>query len=142
MKLYRKIHRSYYSQYNSQARIALSTRLKQERGCCEHCGSQSNLSTHHKVYYSGRKVHEYEDEDLIVLCQPCHDDITEFADRVWMLALDFNPDQARRLYNLVVAVSENKERNLVASTRACADINRDLYRSDRMDKLMRGLAGY
>jgi hypothetical protein len=139
MNLTRKIRREYQSRYGSKDWIALANRLKQERESCECCGSQSNLTVHHKVYFSGRKVHEYEDSDLIVLCKPCHDEVTEFADMIWMLALSFSPNQAPRLHKLVVAVSENKDRNLDAATRACESINLDLCRSGRVGALLEGL---
>lgn len=37
------------------------------------CDDGTTLSVHHKRYVKGRKPWEYEDHELVVLCQPCHE---------------------------------------------------------------------
>ena len=39
---------------------------------CSNCGKRFGLEVHHLRYINGRKPWEYEDEDLIVLCDICH----------------------------------------------------------------------
>lgn len=39
--------------------------------CCK-CGSEINLQVHHKRYIDGRKAWEYDNSDLITLCNKCH----------------------------------------------------------------------
>ena len=39
---------------------------------CQHCGSQYNLTVHHKRYDPYKEIWEYVDEDLITLCWDCH----------------------------------------------------------------------
>lgn len=42
---------------------------------CEKCmDSETMLSVHHKRYVKGRKPWEYEEHELVVLCQPCHEE--------------------------------------------------------------------
>lgn len=40
---------------------------------CEACGeAEKQLNVHHKLYVRGRKVWEYEDDELRALCKDCH----------------------------------------------------------------------
>ena len=40
---------------------------------CDHCGSkEKQLHVHHKAYVKGRKIWEYGDTELKVLCEDCH----------------------------------------------------------------------
>ena len=40
---------------------------------CSNCGdAESPLHVHHRQYFKGRKVWEYSDEELCVLCEDCH----------------------------------------------------------------------
>lgn len=42
---------------------------------CESCGTKDEtLHVHHKQYFRGRKVWEYSDEELVVLCEGCHEE--------------------------------------------------------------------
>jgi len=42
---------------------------------CGNCGdSESTLNVHHKYYRKGRMAWEYEDHELIALCERCHKD--------------------------------------------------------------------
>lgn len=40
---------------------------------CQLCGSKDNLNAHHRNYDRRGKEHKYWQEDLIVLCQDCHE---------------------------------------------------------------------
>jgi len=59
-------------------------RLKKLEGAewaCEKCmDTETMLSVHHKRYIKGRKPWEYEEHDLVVLCQPCHSEEHEAKD--------------------------------------------------------------
>ena len=39
---------------------------------CQNCSVTRNLQVHHRYYLPGRRVWEYEIEDLLVLCRLCH----------------------------------------------------------------------
>lgn len=39
---------------------------------CQKCNSEYYLKVHHKYYISGRKLWEYPDSLLILLCDKCH----------------------------------------------------------------------
>jgi hypothetical protein len=50
-------------------------RLSQANFECEDCGSkEKTLHVHHKQYIKGRMAWEYEDEQLMALCEDCHED--------------------------------------------------------------------
>jgi hypothetical protein len=45
---------------------------------CQECGDKATtLNVHHRRYVKGCKPWEYEDDDLVCLCQPCHGQITK-----------------------------------------------------------------
>ncbi|HZG41761.1 MAG TPA: hypothetical protein VEY93_02280 [Longimicrobium sp.] len=39
---------------------------------CENCPSVNRLVLHHRYYFPGHEVWEYEEVDLVVLCKVCH----------------------------------------------------------------------
>jgi hypothetical protein len=48
---------------------------------CERCmDSETTLNVHHKRYVKGRLPWEYEDAELAVLCEPCHEEEHEQRD--------------------------------------------------------------
>ena len=45
---------------------------------CQYCGSKEReLQVHHRVYHKGAKPWEYDDSELITLCNRCHEIETE-----------------------------------------------------------------
>lgn len=50
-------------------------KLKKAKYCCQLCGEKGKLNVHHKKYENHGREHlkKIADEDLIVLCQPCHE---------------------------------------------------------------------
>jgi hypothetical protein len=55
-------------------------RLEQAGWECQNCGDKSTtLHVHHKQYIKGRMAWEYDDLELAVLCEPCHE--SEHADQ-------------------------------------------------------------
>ena len=50
---------------------------------CQSClDSESTLHVHHKHYHKGRQPWEYEDHELITLCEACHEGIDEEEGRL------------------------------------------------------------
>lgn len=50
-------------------------RLQAADYSCERCGdTETTLHVHHKRYVKGRMVWEYADDELGVLCEPCHEE--------------------------------------------------------------------
>jgi hypothetical protein len=46
---------------------------------CAECGDTgTTLNVHHTHYVKGRKPWEYEAHDLRCLCEPCHEEVTQF----------------------------------------------------------------
>lgn len=67
----RSIPGRYDSQLQDLRWKQFSRRFCQGKACAE-CGKQSELTTHHLVYYRQKKAWEYSDNDLMALCWPCH----------------------------------------------------------------------
>ena len=45
---------------------------------CQHCGcKERELQVHHRIYHRGAKPWEYDDSELITLCNQCHEAETE-----------------------------------------------------------------
>lgn len=42
---------------------------------CQKCGTWRNLEVHHLRYEYGRKAWEYNDKDLLTLCDKCHEKV-------------------------------------------------------------------
>lgn len=40
---------------------------------CQKCGAKSHLNVHHKEYEKNKLAWEYPNEDLVTLCQSCHE---------------------------------------------------------------------
>lgn len=52
--------------------------LSRDKNTCQFCGCQYRyMQVHHKRYIRGLKPWEYEDNDLITLCDRCHEYITD-----------------------------------------------------------------
>lgn len=50
---------------------------------CEHCDdSESQLHVHHKQYFKGRRIWEYELSELSVLCEACHEEAHQLNDKL------------------------------------------------------------
>jgi hypothetical protein len=57
--------------------------LERDEWLCRTCGrGDKTLHVHHSEYISGRDPWEYEDKYLIVLCEDCHAEITNFLPEV------------------------------------------------------------
>ena len=51
--------------------------LTRDDWTCQDCGSkEEQLHVHHRFYEKGRKVWEYEDDELVTLCKYCHREIS------------------------------------------------------------------
>lgn len=47
--------------------------LNRDKFTCQICGStEKTLHVHHTIYIPGRNIWEYEDDQLITLCEDCH----------------------------------------------------------------------
>lgn len=50
-------------------------KLQEAEWMCQRCmDKETMLSVHHKRYVKGRKPWEYKPYELVVLCQPCHEE--------------------------------------------------------------------
>ncbi len=61
---------------------------------CYSCGEQRGLQVHHRRYIDGLEPWEYEDEDLILICDPCHGRVHEAAKAFHDWILSIPPDRA------------------------------------------------
>ena len=52
--------------------------MQRDNFTCQHClATGKSLQVHHLVYEKGKKPWEYEDDELITLCENCHQEETE-----------------------------------------------------------------
>lgn len=47
--------------------------LQRDNFACQKCGATTNLNVHHLSYEKGKLAWEYPNENLITLCQDCHE---------------------------------------------------------------------
>lgn len=53
--------------------------MRRDKWKCKKCGDdETTLNVHHKLYINGNDPWEYENEDLITLCEDCHNQIERF----------------------------------------------------------------
>lgn len=85
----REIRRNYSALLRTHQYRQYSDRKIQERGSCFECGSEDNLVCHHAGYRNGVMPWEYEDDEIVVLCRACHEEVTMMADKLWNNALRY-----------------------------------------------------
>lgn len=86
--LKRETHKSYADLLSAPEWHEFSKRIKMLRdGRCENCESEEQLQVHHLGYRDGLKPWEYQDDEVMVLCEPCHSEIHSYADAMWNEAL-------------------------------------------------------
>ena len=52
--------------------------LNRDNFTCQDCGdTESQLQVHHKSYVFGNKVWEYDNDNLVTLCETCHSCLTD-----------------------------------------------------------------
>lgn len=73
MSLNKKLYISYI---NSPSWKKIKDRILIERNICECCGEKNNIQVHHKTY---KNITEELDEDLLVVCENCHNKIHTLA---------------------------------------------------------------
>lgn len=62
---------------------------------CENCGdAESTLNVHHKYYRKGRMAWEYEDHELMALCESCHKQDHEHREVLDEILSELGYDQA------------------------------------------------
>lgn len=61
------------NQYDSEEWRKFSSRIKSTRNCCECCNRTGiTLNVHHLFYNNDRKLWDYKDDEVIVVCRDCH----------------------------------------------------------------------
>ena len=55
--------------------------MKRDKFKCKKCGDEeTTLNVHHKIYKKGVEPWEYENSELVTLCEHCHIEIEELID--------------------------------------------------------------
>jgi len=92
---------------------------------CQLCSAtESTLHVHHKRYVKGRRAWEYEDRELMVLCEACHDEQHRLQDLLdEMVATAGGEDCLRMVVGLVggfLATNSSIDEGLcISAVRAC-----------------------
>ena len=78
--------------------------MKRDGFRCRCCGEDSKtLNVHHKIYRKGAEPWEYEDENFMTLCEPCHSQTHDFINDIkknirssyhafWLMKMSELPD--------------------------------------------------
>lgn len=81
-------------------------KLEQANWECSYCGlKDKQLHVHHKQYIKGRMPWEYDDEQLDVLCNDCHESMHEVASVLKELLSYSNQEE---IYSLLLGYSEDE----------------------------------
>lgn len=80
-------------------------RLQLAAWCCEDCDSDAKtLHVHHKFYRRGAKPWEYEDHELLVLCEDCHADRHHSQARITEWLGELRVQELQRVLGYVVTL--------------------------------------
>ena len=70
--------------------------MQRDNFTCQHCGStEKTLNVHHLLYSKGSKPWEYDNDNLITLCQDCHEKETEAKDNLYLSFCNFKDIMAK-----------------------------------------------
>lgn len=70
--------------------------------CCEGCTDcDSPLHVHHRQYFKGRKIWEYADDELEVLCDSCHQEAHHLLDELKPLIATLPTHALREIASLI-----------------------------------------
>lgn len=110
----REVRRTYETLMRDWRWLKFSDELKERRGYeCEICGLERSetrcLQAHHLGYLSNRLPWEYPDEKMLVVCDECHHNIHDHADKLWNKALESRNQWV--IYECLKAVKETIEKH-------------------------------
>jgi hypothetical protein len=73
---------------------------------CEECGSkEKTLHIHHRRYIKGREPWDYEDCDLLCLCEDCHSEATYFDQSLFELISYLDTKTKHKIWGYACGVS-------------------------------------
>lgn len=72
---------------------------------CVLCGSTDRLNVHHRAYRRGAEPWEYDEADLLTLCENCHATIHEAEMKAKAFVISLQPDQAVEFGELIRALA-------------------------------------
>lgn len=81
--------------------------LNRDNFTCQDCGdTESQLQVHHKSYVFGNKVWEYDNDNLVTLCETCHSCLTDLK-KIIKLRIDnqfISSDQLHYVEKIISAL--------------------------------------
>jgi hypothetical protein len=73
---------------------------------CHQCSdSSTTLNVHHKIYHKGHAPWEYEDKELVCLCEPCHEGWHMLKGHANKLFVDLDDDGLRAMVGYGIAIA-------------------------------------
>lgn len=64
--------------------------LQRDEFMCQKCyDSETTLHVHHRRYIKGREPWDYEDDNFITLCAPCHEEMGETDERIKQIVAEY-----------------------------------------------------
>ena len=110
--------KSYLSQYHDKRWYELSKRIKaRDKNTCQMCGHNDRpVSVHHKIYHTENKIWEYTDDELICICDKCHNILTDVGRDLYddfkntrqkLRELGFSDNVLSGIFNSIICVVES-----------------------------------
>lgn len=86
--------------------------LEKDKFTCRKCGDkESTLHVHHTQYIKDHKVWEYRDDQLITLCDTCHEGVHKLSDEIKNLTANcvtnyrfYETDMLKKLNDFLMAI--------------------------------------
>lgn len=103
--------------------------LTRDRNTCQYCGANNRyMHVHHMRYEEGKKPWEYDDDDLITLCDNCHENETNSSNSVY------------EDYKMLRETFKEKGLSMILLHSLLCNITDTLKRKDEGDCAMNGVA--
>jgi len=79
-----------------------------EKPKCYSCDNKNHLNVHHRRYIRGLEPWEYEDEDLVLICHECHEQIHTVAHEFYSWMISIPPHQINEAKDLLAELLKCK----------------------------------
>jgi len=118
--------------------------MQRDAFTCRHCGdTEETLNVHHKQYFKNKDPWDYEDKDLMTLCEVCHSETSDLAKAIsiacseypWEMkevqnALEISSEERYKVFHILSLVVENPEMIYPVHSLLMT------YFNDKIDKLL------
>lgn len=111
---------SYQHQLDSEEWAAFAKRIKERHPFCRYCRRKDVLLNVHHIFYDwSRKLWEYNDSEVVVLCETCHNEMHEQLSNFRRCVFQKLDAKSFKILNAALAVALDTYEPLMFSHALC-----------------------